>query len=893
MVRPRDYSRTVSVPPQRRILSRQTKSVLMTAKPWMAKFRERLIDRVLGANTVATPSQLHQLAARNLPKEHSRRRAQAAINKWERAHAVSRIHRAYRRGPQAALFKLIQARLSVYEYHVETHLYGIRAHYAGKNWAACSDACEALRVVDADNIEAARFMARCAKKLGDESAVSDNLERIVESCPKDQDALVGLIKSHYNQGNSTRVLQLANRALLLNPKSSDAHRYLMRALFSLELFEEALASANALLERVPSDVEATFQLGRIQLKLGAPHKSRELLERALALDPTRRRTKQALATVYERVREWEKAELLLAEECRHEPLVFSTWERRVNALLISQREAEAKSCIKEILDITNRRLSGYLLAHTLAESYSWMAIANELFCVATRHWGNEVEFNRSVAERSLDSGELTNALRHLRSGQAIDSSDEGLRKIEQRMKAMLLTTATSMSVVETALESGQVLFHTECAIRHITNIAARERPARQTGRKVMVVSSSLGRGGAERQVVTCLAGLVKEDSIASVDFCCDALDKTAGRQATYAPELLEIGVETHQFVDRKKWDEEYKEFTHHLDEWSGVLAQLPNRMRRQVEPLFLAFKAHEPDIVHGWQDVTNINVAMAALMARVPGIVLFARSMRPDQKTLMHSRNSRFVREGYLAVLSRPNVLLCHNSEAGAQSYADWLGKGLEEFEIIHNGVDLKTLVRDSQGADVRSTLREHGVPDEATIIGSVFRFVEEKQPRLWVDAVAKVIEARPDVHAVIVGSGGRIEDCLAHISELGLTSRIHLVGHSRQIKAWLDVFDVFLLTSKTEGLPNVLVEAQSFGVPVISTDAGGASDTFLDGKTGALVTTQSASIIAQTLLDRLDDREWMATASREATELARVKFSPETMLQRLLEIYSLSLRSS
>jgi glycosyltransferase involved in cell wall biosynthesis len=298
----------------------------------------------------------------------------------------------------------------------------------------------------------------------------------------------------------------------------------------------------------------------------------------------------------------------------------------------------------------------------------------------------------------------------------------------------------------------------------------------------------------------------------------------------------------------------------------------------------------KPDIVHAWQDQTNITASIAALMAGVPGIVLFARSQRPDRKTMMHIRNRPYLKKAYDAILQHPNVLLCLNSSAGSKSYAEWLGRKEKEFPVIHNGVDFKSLSDASADADLNKIIRKLGITKKATIVGSVFRFVKEKQPEIWVEAMQKVIKKQPNVHAIIVGDGGLKNATQKIINEKGLEKSIHLVGQTREVAAWLGRFDLFLLTSMVEGLPNVLIEAQAFGVPVVSTNAGGSADTFIDGKTGKLCESHDPEVIANTVLSCIQDEKWLSIASKASSTHGRKAFGTKPMLKRLMQIYETSL---
>ena len=182
------------------------------------------------------------------------------------------------------------------------------------------------------------------------------------------------------------------------------------------------------------------------------------------------------------------------------------------------------------------------------------------------------------------------------------------------------------------------------------------------------------------------------------------------------------------------------------------------------------------------------------------------------------------------------------------------------------------------------------GINLDDRVVGSVFRFVNEKQPRLWVETMAEVCAKYSDVHGVVVGGGGLRQAAKEYAEELGVADKLHFPGQTRLVKAWLNRVDLFLLTSKVEGLPNVLIEAQGFGVPVVSTDAGGSGETFLDNISGHLVTTHESTTLAEAISSALDDEDWLRTASVEAKKHARSTFSTKAMIKNLLEIYRLSL---
>ena len=274
-------------------------------------------------------------------------------------------------------------------------------------------------------------------------------------------------------------------------------------------------------------------------------------------------------------------------------------------------------------------------------------------------------------------------------------------------------------------------------------------------------------------------------------------------------------------------------------------------------------------------------------MAGVPGVLMSARSLRPDGKTMMHIRNRPYLKRAYDYLFDAGVVKLCINSSAGARSYAEWLGMNQDDFSIIHNGIDFNILESMSEGVDITTILQENGVNDDDIVVGSVFRFVQEKRPQLWVEVMSRVISRVKGVKAIMVGDGALHDSVRRQIEKLGMSDDIILVGQSKHVKSWLDRFDLFLLTSMIEGLPNVLIEAQAFGVPVVSTDAGGSRDTFVDGTSGFLTMEDNADSIAEIVIEAISNREWLNDASLASETFAKDAFSKDKMIDRLLEIYS------
>jgi glycosyltransferase involved in cell wall biosynthesis len=104
---------------------------------------------------------------------------------------------------------------------------------------------------------------------------------------------------------------------------------------------------------------------------------------------------------------------------------------------------------------------------------------------------------------------------------------------------------------------------------------------------------------------------------------------------------------------------------------------------------------------------------------------------------------------------------------------------------------------------------------------------------------------------------------------------------------------DLYLLTSRAEGLPNTLVEAQMMGVPVVTTPAGGAPETFIHGKTGFVLESADREQAARLLVRLLQDTDWRAKAGLKATAFARSAFGIDRAIDETIAVYAAGLEDT
>jgi len=394
---------------------------------------------------------------------------------------------------------------------------------------------------------------------------------------------------------------------------------------------------------------------------------------------------------------------------------------------------------------------------------------------------------------------------------------------------------------------------------------------------VLLVIGSLAPGGSERQVVNTALMIKAAGHLRPVVVCARFSVPHSG---FYRPLLEAAGIEV---VDL------YGSGTDCVDKENRELLELcrteGERLRFEISEDLLRYLAYflkaKPKIVHAFLDENNVKAGVAAVLARVPKIIFSVRSLAPDNYKYLH-RN--YMRPGYRALLRRSETIISSNSRAGARDYWRWLRMPSLKFHVVFNGVDFDAFaVRDCVDLSTRKRLN---LPLDAKIILSVMRLSEEKQPMLWVLAVIEMSRRRPDLHFVLIGDGPMrpaVENALELTS---VKERVNLVLQTPEVPAFMRAADLFLLTSRIEGLPNTLIEAQAVGLPVVTTPAGGAAETLSLGKTGLVAMDQTPVAVANACLAILDDEGRREHMAKTAPNFVRQKFSLDEMVRNTLRLY-------
>ncbi len=303
-----------------------------------------------------------------------------------------------------------------------------------------------------------------------------------------------------------------------------------------------------------------------------------------------------------------------------------------------------------------------------------------------------------------------------------------------------------------------------------------------------------------------------------------------------------------------------------------------------LRSLTRAFESSELDILHsvngGHPGATSARAALpAAQRAGIPGRVLtvcstaMARSGVTPIERFLDGR----VSDAACAVIvpaQRPFDALVERR-----------GFRPAQIEIVPWGVKAPVPPRDREAASMSARL-ELGLPLHRPIVGTLGNFTPTKGHAVFVAALPYLKRIFPDLVGVLAGEGPRRAEVERQALALQLGESIRFLGSVPDAFTLLRALDVFVLASEVEGLPLVVLEAMSQGIPVVSTDVGGVPEAVRPGYTGYLVEPGNPVVVAEAVARILADPVEAATMGGAARASFDRRFSLPVMLRAHEDLY-------
>jgi glycosyltransferase involved in cell wall biosynthesis len=289
-----------------------------------------------------------------------------------------------------------------------------------------------------------------------------------------------------------------------------------------------------------------------------------------------------------------------------------------------------------------------------------------------------------------------------------------------------------------------------------------------------------------------------------------------------------------------------------------------------------------PDVIHA-HDPHGVAMASLALSlgagsanaGRAPALVA---SRRVD----FHLRGNSFSRWKYRQV-----DCFIAASEAIRQML---VGDGVpaEQTVTVHEGIDVDHVLAAPPVNVHEAFFLPHGAP----VVGNIAALVPHKGHRYLIDAAHLVVQQVPDARFVILGEGDLREHLQKQVHEHRLEKHVLLPGFRIDVLGCLKAFDVFVMSSVTEGLGTSLLDAMAASRPIVATTAGGIPEIVEDGVNGLLVPPRDQQALADAVVRALNDADLRRRMGEAGFARVNERFTVERMVAETAAAYESVVKS-
>ena len=359
--------------------------------------------------------------------------------------------------------------------------------------------------------------------------------------------------------------------------------------------------------------------------------------------------------------------------------------------------------------------------------------------------------------------------------------------------------------------------------------------------KILFVIDTMTAGGKERRLTELMKSLKLKPDI--------QFELVVMTHDIHYQEVLELGIVIHSFIRKRK-----KDLT-------------------VFNSFFKLCKKYKPDIVHCWDTMTAVYITPICKVLNIKlinGMIVDA----PQNRSI-------FSKPWMRARLTFPfaNAII-GNSRAGLLAY----NAPVKKSYAIYNGFNFERL----GNLTPRDKIREQLNINTEFIIGMVASFSEYKDYPTYFKAAMLLLDKRNDLTFLAIGKDTDSEAARNIINDKYL-KHFRLLGKKSDIESYINIIDIGVLSTFTEGISNSILEYMALSKPVVATDGGGTCEILEDGKTGFLVRRSDPVEFAEKIEVLLNDKRLREEMGNRGEERIKKVFSIDKMVSEYISIYEKS----
>jgi glycosyltransferase involved in cell wall biosynthesis len=283
------------------------------------------------------------------------------------------------------------------------------------------------------------------------------------------------------------------------------------------------------------------------------------------------------------------------------------------------------------------------------------------------------------------------------------------------------------------------------------------------------------------------------------------------------------------------------------------------------------------DVVHAHQYSPLFYAVPSALLAGKKKVIYTEHGrFHPERKSWKRTLFNPLLAQGIDHLVSI--------SEATAQAMATYDNFPLHRIKIIHNGINYAGM---QSKFDRQAKRKELGLSPKCRIIGTAARLNSIKNIAMMLRGLKLILEKIPDICLVIAGAGEEEQKLKMLARQIEVEEHVKFIGLRFDLPEIYPLFDVFLLTSFSEGISITLLESMSCGLPSVVTEVGGNREVLVEGLTGFFVGIDDDQLLAQRVCELLQNTKLAARFGEAAQRRIDKEFSLQGMMEKYRQLYS------
>lgn len=237
-------------------------------------------------------------------------------------------------------------------------------------------------------------------------------------------------------------------------------------------------------------------------------------------------------------------------------------------------------------------------------------------------------------------------------------------------------------------------------------------------------------------------------------------------------------------------------------------------------------------------DLVVSSLFFANTVVRLLKLILWFPVVSREHNTYVDKKRWQIIADYLLSLVTKKMV-------AVSEEVADFASRQAHiprsKFEVIENGIDLATIDQLRKSSDLQELRMRLGLEDKNLVFLHVGRLIEQKNQTLLIEGFSEYAHNYIEARLVIVGDGSMKIKLEELAEELEVKDKIIFTGEQVIVNPYYQIANVFISTSRREGMSNTHLEAAANGLPIITTETGGTSSIIRPDYNGVLILEETS----------------------------------------------------